>query len=122
MERQVSYFENNYYPTFKINSHSAQLVVSIGRSSDKTGLCFSQKPRLAARSNIISLIRTPRLLFLFFDSNVPQQLERASVVQGCTRLRLVSGFAKLKFTEEVSLDPQERGTLDLKVDLIERTG
>jgi hypothetical protein len=86
---------------------------------------FFAKPRLAARSNIISLrdfrknplsYQTPRLLFIFLIPNVPQLLERASVVRGCTRLRLVSGSAKLKFMEEVSLDAQERGTLDLRVD------
>jgi hypothetical protein len=42
-----------------------------GRSSDKTGLMFSQNRRLAARSNIISLIKTPRRLFIFSDCHGP---------------------------------------------------
>ena len=60
--------------------------------------------------------QTPRPSIPFLIPNVWQLLERASVVRGCTRLRLVSGFAKLKFEEEGSLDAQDRGTLDFKVD------
>ena len=51
---------------------------------------------------------------IHFDFTEPQLLERACVVCGCTRLRLVSGFAKLELVEEVSstLQNEVHWTLD----------
>ena len=48
-------------------------------------------PRLPARSNMISLIRTPRLLFISSDATVLLSLLRAFMLTAITRLRLVSG-------------------------------
>jgi len=60
-------------------------------------IMFFAKPRLAARSNIISLIKRLAFYSFSFDFQVLQLLKRTCGVWGCTRLRLVSHALKLKF-------------------------
>src|SRR6185436_16040414 len=89
---------------YVFRSRVRQRKISLGMSEDwptkrsikdsrliTAGLCSPKA------SNIIACYQTPPL-FLFFNSDVAQLLERASVVRGRTRLRLVSESAKLKFT------------------------
>ena len=49
------------------------------------------KPRLAAHSNIIALIRTPCRLFIFSDCHGPAVTSSGIMLTAFTRLWLVSG-------------------------------